>query len=88
MKEQTTEWLIESRPSWEDLKAFARQGIQTWFQRLLEEEVEGLLGRCALYTRGGIDAPEPLAEVAEGAIYVNGERVKPSLSAAEKKAAA
>ncbi len=34
MKEQSTEGLIESRPSWEDVEAFARQRIQTWFQRL------------------------------------------------------
>jgi hypothetical protein len=35
-----------------------------------------------------LDAPEVLAEVAEGVVYVNGERVKPSQTAAEKKAAA
>lgn len=35
-----------------------------------------------------LDAPELLAEVAEGVTYVNGERVKPSPSTAEKKAAA
>jgi transposase-like protein len=31
--------------------------IQTWFQRLLEEEVEELLGRARYARRDGIDAP-------------------------------
>ena len=57
MKEQSTERLIESRPSWEDVEAFARQRIQTWFQRLLEEEVEEFLGRARYARREGIDAP-------------------------------
>jgi hypothetical protein len=35
-----------------------------------------------------LDAPELLAEVAEGVVYLNGERVKPSRSTAEKKTAA
>jgi hypothetical protein len=35
-----------------------------------------------------LDAPELLAEVAEGLVYVNGERVKPSRSTTEEKAAA
>ena len=35
-----------------------------------------------------LDAPELLAEVAEGATYVNGVRVKPSPPTAEEKAAA
>jgi transposase-like protein len=35
-----------------------------------------------------LDAPELLAQVAEGVVYVNGERVKLSESTAEKKAAA
>jgi transposase-like protein len=57
MKEQSTKGLMESRPSWEDVEAFARQRIQTWFQRLLEEEVEELLGRARYVRRGGIDVP-------------------------------
>ncbi|HEV8674920.1 MAG TPA: IS256 family transposase [Methylomirabilota bacterium] len=57
MKEQSTERLSESRPSWEDVEAFARQRIQTWFQRLLEEEVEELLGRTRYARRDGVDAP-------------------------------
>ncbi len=35
-----------------------------------------------------LDAPELLVDVAEGVMYVNGERVKPSPSMAEKKVAA
>jgi hypothetical protein len=57
MEQQSTERLIESRPSWEDVEAFARQRIQSWFQRLLEEEVEELLGRPRYVRRDGIDAP-------------------------------
>jgi putative transposase len=57
MREQSTERVIESRPSWEDVEAFARQRIQSWFQRLLEEEVEELLGRERYARREGIDAP-------------------------------
>jgi putative transposase len=57
MKQQSTERVIESRPSWEDVEAFARQRIQTWFQRLLEEEVGELLGRARYARRDGIDAP-------------------------------
>lgn len=57
MKEQSTERVTESRPSWEDVEVFARQRIQSWFQRLLEEEVEELLGRGRYARREGIDAP-------------------------------
>jgi hypothetical protein len=35
-----------------------------------------------------LDAPELLAEVAEGVTYVSGERVKPSQTTAERKSAA
>jgi hypothetical protein len=35
-----------------------------------------------------LDAPELLAEVAEGVVYVNGVRVRPSEGTAEKKTAA
>ncbi len=62
MEKKTTEHLIESRPEpsrvvWEALEGFARQSIQTWLQRLLEEEVEELLGRQRYERREGIDAP-------------------------------
>jgi hypothetical protein len=35
-----------------------------------------------------LDAPELLVEVAEGMTYVNGERMKPGQTTAEKKVAA
>jgi len=35
-----------------------------------------------------LDAPELLVEVAEGVTYVNGERMKPGQTTAEKKVAA
>jgi putative transposase len=57
MKEQSTERLVESRPSWEDVETFARQRIQSWFQQLLEEEVAELLGRARYARRDGIDTP-------------------------------
>jgi transposase-like protein len=42
----------------------------------------------AEHTFRRLDAPELLAEVAEGVVYVNGERVRLSQTMAEKKAAA
>jgi transposase-like protein len=57
MREQSTERLIESRPSWKDVEIFALQAIQTWFQRLLEGEVEELLRRARYVRRDGVDAP-------------------------------
>jgi transposase-like protein len=61
MKEQSTERLIESRPDpsrvvWEQLEAFARQGVQDLLQRVLEEEVDVLLRRGRYERRQGIDA--------------------------------
>jgi len=44
----------ESRPEWETLEAFARQGIKRLLQHVLQEEVEQLPG-CRRY---GIDATE------------------------------
>jgi hypothetical protein len=35
----------ESRVAWEALEAFARDGVQRLLQRVLEEEVDQLLGR-------------------------------------------
>ena len=60
MEKQSTERLIESRPDpsrvvWEHLEAFARQGVQDLLQRVLEEEVEGLLRRGRYERRQGID---------------------------------
>jgi len=45
-----------SSPTWETLEAFARQGIQQLLQRMLEEEVEGLLGRTRYERRAAVDA--------------------------------
>jgi hypothetical protein len=44
VKEQSTETRGESRPVWEGLEAFARQGVQDLLQRVLEEEVVAMLG--------------------------------------------
>src|SRR5438093_12274648 len=56
MKEQSTETVTESRPVWEGLEAFARQGVQDLLQRMLEEEVAALLGRRRYGRREGVDA--------------------------------
>ena len=56
MKEQSTETETESRPVWEGLEAFARQGVQDLLQRMLEEEVAAMLGRRRYARREGIDA--------------------------------
>ncbi len=37
MKEKTTETVAESRPVWESLETFARQGVQNLLQRVLED---------------------------------------------------
>ena len=57
MKEKSTEGAAESRPVWESLEAFARQGVQRLLQQLLEEEVEQVLGRRRYERREGVDAP-------------------------------
>ncbi|MGH7393883.1 MAG: IS256 family transposase [Candidatus Rokuibacteriota bacterium] len=44
-----------SSPTWETLEAFARQSMQQLLQRLLEEEVDGLLGRGRYKRRAAID---------------------------------
>ena len=56
MKEQSTERGVESRPVWENLEAFARQGVQDLLQRVLEEEVDAMLGRRRYERREGVDA--------------------------------
>ena len=62
MEQKSTERLIESRPDpsavvWEHLEAFARRGVQDLLQRVLEEEVEGVLRRGRYELQQGIDAP-------------------------------
>ena len=56
MKEQNTERGAESRPTWESLEVFARQGVQRLLQQLLEEEVESVLGRARYERRDAVDA--------------------------------
>src|SRR5262249_26006351 len=57
MKEQSTAAGVESRPMWESLEAFARQGVQRLLQQVLEEEVDGILGRTRYERRDAVDAP-------------------------------
>ena len=45
MREKSTETVGTSSPTWGTLEAFARQSMQQLLQRLLAEEVDGLLGR-------------------------------------------
>src|SRR5262245_7154030 len=56
MKEKSTRGSAESRPVWETLEVFARQGIQRLLQQLLEDELEQALGRARYERREGIDA--------------------------------
>jgi putative transposase len=57
MKEQSIIEVGESRPGWEALEAYARQGIRRLLQQVLEEEVEEVLGRRRYARREGVDAP-------------------------------
>jgi transposase-like protein len=56
MKEQSIAGAAESRPVWESLERFARQGVQRLLQQVLEEEVEQVLGRARYERRDGVDA--------------------------------
>ena len=56
MKKKSTESGEESRAEWATLEAFARQGVQHLLQRVLEEEVDELLGRGRYERRGAVDA--------------------------------
>ena len=56
MKEKSTGTGAESRPTWESLEAFARQGVQRLLQQLLEDEVEQVVGRRRYARRDGVDA--------------------------------
>ena len=57
MKEKSIIEVGESRPGWQTLEAYARESIQRWLQRLLEEEVEEALGRGRYERREGVDTP-------------------------------
>jgi putative transposase len=58
MRYQNTTEPASSRPSWETLEAFARNSMQNLLQRVLEEEVEELLGRQRYQRREDVD-PQP-----------------------------
>jgi len=57
MKEQSIIEVGESRPAWEALEVYAREGIRRLLQHLLEEEMEEVLGRRRYERREGVDAP-------------------------------
>jgi len=56
MKEKSTAGVAASSPTWETLEVFARQSMQQLLQRMLEEEVDGVLGRARYERRGPVDA--------------------------------
>jgi putative transposase len=58
VKQKSTESVAASRPTWETLEAFARQSMQQLLQRMLEEEVDGVLGRGRYKRRDAVD-PQP-----------------------------
>jgi putative transposase len=58
MDYQITAEQASSTASWETLEAFARDGIQQLLQRVLEEEVDALLGRDRCQRRSAVD-PQP-----------------------------
>ena len=45
---KSTEREGESSPAWDELEAFARQGVPRLLQRVLEGEVDSVLGRGSL----------------------------------------
>jgi len=53
---KSTEWVEESSAEWATLETFARHGVQRLLQQVLEEEVDGLLGRRRYERRATIDA--------------------------------
>jgi hypothetical protein len=55
VKEKSTELVATSSPTWEALEAFALQSMQQFLQRMLEEEVDGLLGAAGM-SRVAVDA--------------------------------
>ncbi len=57
MKEKSIIEVGESRPGWEALETYAREGIRRMLQQLLEEEMEEVLGRRRYERREGVDKP-------------------------------
>ena len=58
MKEQSIIEVGESRPAWEALETYAREGIRRLLQQLLVQEMEEVLGRSRYERRAGVD-PTP-----------------------------
>jgi len=58
VKEQSIIEVGESRPAWEALEAYAREGIRRLLQELLVQEMEEVLGRPRYERRAGVD-PTP-----------------------------
>ena len=56
MGKKSTESVAASSPTWETLEVFARQSMQQLLQRMLEEEVDGVLGRAWYERRDAVDA--------------------------------
>jgi putative transposase len=56
VRKKSTESVAASSPTWETLEAFARQSMQQLLQRMLEEEVAGVLGRGRYERREPVDA--------------------------------
>jgi len=56
MGKQSTTPVEESSAEWATLETFARHGVQRLLQRVLEEEVEELLGRGRYERRAAVDA--------------------------------
>lgn len=84
MSKESTQSSTPSSASWEHLETFARAHIQEFIQRLLEQEVEELLGRAKserrepdapLVYRNGHGKPRKLA-LSNGTITVKRPRVR------------
>lgn len=84
MSKESTQSSTQSSASWEHLETFARGHIQEFIQRLLEQEVEELLGRAKserrepdapLVYRNGHGKPRKLA-LSNGTITVKRPRVR------------
>ncbi len=56
MEKKSTEQAWESSPTWEGLEAFSRHWVQRLLQRVLEEEVDSVLGRERYERRAAVDA--------------------------------
>jgi transposase-like protein len=57
VRKKTIEVGEESSAEWATLEAFAREGVRRLLQRVLDEEVDELLGRARYERRSALDAP-------------------------------